>query len=209
MTFRTGTICTLNYVRWRKNRKVYAFILYGGPGSLKTHALNICARELNTANKIRLVHLISKLSKIPAARTWDGHTLYRIFKTYLPVETAIAYRTYFANYITQAAIINYGFNDPASFTPQDLAQTNKDLFNAAGKDLFVKLMNLYTGRGVKMKTMQDNFAKPQTGTIEAKTPGNVIEKITPISATQPAVKQVQKPPITQKGTTGGEIDGYY
>ena len=194
MLFRTGAIYSLYYSSWRHNRKIYYFMLYGGAGSQKTHGLNLAARELGTVGRVKVANVIARLSKVPAARQWDGAMLYRIFKTYLPAEVAICYRTYFHNAITQAAVINYGLNDPKEFSDLEMSQNNKALYDAAGRDLFVKLLNFGTGRGVKMKAVEDSFAKPIERGEQAKQPPNVVED------------KVEK---VEPGKPGPEITGYY
>jgi hypothetical protein len=203
MLLRTAAIYSITYSRWVKNRKVYAFILYAGSGP-KVHALNLGAREIGTIGRTKLANIIARLSKVPAAKKWDGATLYRIFRTYLPKEVALSYRTYFKAHIPQASLINYGFNSPDSFTDLDLAQNNPALYSAAGRDLFVKLLNTYTGRGVKMKAVEKSLAVAGTA---AKTPATVVETKAPI------VKKEVKKEINKeaKVNTGNdpEIGGYY
>ena len=194
VTFRTAALYSITYSRWKNNRTIYCFVLYGGPNSQKVHALNIGARSLTVGHKAKLANIIAKLSKVPAARQWDGAMLYRIFKTYLPKEVALCYRTYFHTYITHAAVINYGFNDPNSFEEWELSQSNKELFKAAGRDLYIKLLNMYTGRGVKMKTVEDSFAQVSAPVDTKETPSNVVEK--------------SGKPITNPGKPP-EIKGYY
>lgn len=172
MILRVGAIYSLTYTRWKHNRLIYSFILYAAPGNDKVHALNLGCRELGTIGRTKLANIISRLSKVSAAKQWDGATLYRIFRTYLPREIALSYRTYFKAHISQASLINYGFNSPDSFTELDLSQNNKVLFEAAGKDLFIKLLNMYTGRGVQMQAVEDSLA---TVGVAANTPDNVIE----------------------------------
>ena len=210
MIFRTGAIYSLFYSRWKNNRKIYAFMLYGGPGSTKIHALNLGARELGTVGRVRIANVVARLSKVPAARKWDGATLYRIFRTYLPAETAKCYRTYFGAFVSQAAVINYGLNDPREFSDEEMSQNNKPLFEAAGRDLFVKMMNLTTGRGVKMKAVEDRFAKPAERGQQGERPPTVQSP-----RTQAAVAQAQADAKKKKGGGGGggqggpEIKGYY
>ena len=195
MQLKTAAIYSIFYGQWKYNRKIYLFVFYDGPGSNKVHGLNLGCRELGTIGRSKLANIIARLSKVQAAKQWDGATLYRIFKTYLPQEVRLSYRTYFKAYISQSAIINFGFNSPDSFTDLDLAQNNKALYNAAGKDLFVKLLNLYTNRGVKMQAIVNSMAV--VGTPAAETPPNVIEE-TPI----PAIANKTKGP-------NPEIKGYY
>jgi len=168
-------IYSLTYQRWKKNRIIYSFVLYDSPGNPKVHALNLGARSLNSIHRAKLVNIIARLSKVEAAKKWDGATLYRIFKTYLPQEIALCYRIYIKAFITHAALINYGFNSPDSFTDIDLAQNNKALFQAAGRDLFIKLMNLYTGRAVKMQAVESTLATIKPAINQPVVPDNVIE----------------------------------
>jgi len=198
---RTAAIYSISYVNWKYNRKIYGFILYAAPGAPKVHLLNIGARDLNVAHKAKLANLIARLIKIPAARQWDGATLYRIFKTYLPKEVSLCYRTLFSHLITQVACINTGFNDPASFTDLDLSQTNQALFAEANSDFYIKTLNMYTGRGVKMKTIQDSFVQA-TAPLTKVVPNNVVETTPKPDAKKPDVAktpQIKKP----------EIKGYY
>lgn len=197
ITLRTSAIYSLNYSAWKHNRRIYAFIFYGGPNSNKVHALNLGARELGTIGRAKIANIIARLSKVPAAKQWDGATLYRIFKTYLPKEVSQCYRTYFRAYISQVSLINYGFNSPDSFTDLDLSQNNKQLFEAAGRDLFIKLLNSFSGRGVKKKAVEDSMA---VAGIAAKTPPAVIETVL-----TPVAKQIKPVPVADNS----EIKGYY
>lgn len=178
MLFRTGAIYSLYYSRWKQNRKIYAFVLYGGLGSTKLHALNLGAKELNVAGRIRLINVITKLAKNQGAHQWDGSILYRIFKTYLPYEIKQCYRTYFKDQIPQLALVNYGLNDKDDFDPAELIQTNKSLFEAANKEMFIKMFNLYSNRGVKMEAVKDSFATPEETGVSGDTPPNVLSEDT-------------------------------
>lgn len=194
---RTAALYSIMYTNWKHNRKIYCFVLYGGANSNKIHALNLGARELGTIGRAKIANIIGRLSKVEAAKHYDGAMLYRIFKTYLPLEVSQCYRTYFKAYITQTSLINYGFNSPDSFTDLDLSQNNKQLYEAAGRDLFIKLLNLVTGRAVKMKAVEDSMA---VAGIAAKTPPAVIETVL-----TPAAKQIKPVPVADNS----EIKGYY
>lgn len=194
---RTSAIYSIAYTNWKHNRKIYCFVLYDSPGNQKLMGLNLGCRELGTIGRAKIANIIARLSKVPAAKQWDGATLYRIFKTYLPVEVSQCYRTYFRAYISQASLINYGFNSPDSFTDLELSQNNPALFAAAGRDLFVKLLNSFSGRGVKMKAVEDSMA---VAGIAAKTPPAVIETVL-----TPVAKQIKPVPVADNS----EIKGYY
>lgn len=178
VVLRIGGIYTLYYSQWKKNYKVYAFILFAGP---KVHALNLGAKELTTIDRAKLVRTITRLSKIPAATKYDGKMLYRILSTYVRPQIQKCYRTYHNHNILRAALINYGLNDESEFSEMELKGMNKQIFDQAQKDLMVKMMNMYSGRGVKMAEAEDQFATipekeeettaPSTGTHSATTSG--------------------------------------
>ena len=203
MILRTGAIYSLTYTAWKRNRKIYAFILYGG--APKVHALNLGCRELGTVEQTKVAHVIARLSKVEATKKWDGATLYRIFRTYLPREISLCYRTYFLQYISQSALINYGFNTPESFGDLEQGQGNKLLYSAAGKDLFVQLLNSITNRGVQMEQVIKTFA-----TVKP-VPDNVIEhKNTPHDNIQTILKNKTSNTTTvTPNKNSNDVDGYY
>lgn len=159
--FRTGAIYSVRYTHWKKNFNIIAFILFGNPLVPKVHALNLAAKELTSVDRAKLVHTIVKLGKVNNATYYNGRVLYRIFVTYLLPQVRKCYRTYFHNYVHQASLINYGLNKPEDFTEQDLRIYNPTLYLQAKKDWLVKLMDLYSKRGVDFQAIRDQFATVQ------------------------------------------------
>ena len=198
----TGSIYSLWYLQWKTNIKVYAFILYAGPGTNKVHALNLAARQLSPMDRAKIVRVIAKLIKVPQSSKYNGAVLYRIFKQYLPREIKKCYRTYFKQYITKAAIINYGLNRPEDMLDIETTFQNKEMFQKARNDVLMKLVNLYTGRGVTKETLEGSFAKP----IDDAKPQ-------PSPPTQPSdaggVTQEPTEPYDEGGGEDSDIDGYY
>lgn len=158
-TMKTGAIYAIRYVRWKTNFKVYAFIMYAGPGSNKVHALNLAARQLNTIDRAKMVKIIAQLARIPNASKYDGRLLYRIFLTYMPNQMKKCYRTYFHSAIYKVTLLNYGLNNPSDFTQLDNTVYNRELYNEVHNDWLVRAMNWYTKRGVQLKNMVGMFAK--------------------------------------------------
>jgi len=189
MILKTGAIYSLRYVRWKTNYRIYAFIMFPGGGSTKTHLLNIGAKQLNILDRAKIVRVIVQLSKIPNSNKYNGRLLYKIFKSYLPREIKKCYRTFFTNYITQASLINYGLNKSEDFTELELSSQSKELFEQAQKDFQVKAMNLYSKRGVKLNEVKKTMAGDNSGLIKEEE--NKVSTITPgtKSATKSAVKE--------------------
>ena len=189
MRLRISAIYTLRYRNWKTNYRIYAFILWPGGNMTKTHLLNLGAKQLNIIERTRLLRLIVRLSKIPASNNYDGRMLYKIFKTYMKKEISKCYRTYFTNYITSAALINYGLNKEEDFTDAELNGQDKLLYEQAQRDFQVKAMNFYSKRGYDMNAVKDSLAGTQVNAdtnTNDETGGskpNVIK-----SATRPATR---------------------
>lgn len=195
MIYKTGSFYSLYYTQWKKNIKIYAFILYGGPGVDKVHALNIGAVQLNIVDRAKLMRVLVQLMKIPASNKYTGAMLYRILTTYIKPVIKKCYRTYIKTYISKAALINYGLNKEEDFTELEKNFADKDLYKKATQDLIIKTLNLYSKRGVALKTVENSFAKP---TIE-----QPIEQ----KDTTPRVTSAQIPTSKPKTNTGG-LDGF-
>lgn len=167
--YKTGGIYTLFYTNWHLNRKVYGFILYGGPTSDKVHLLNLSAIQLSIYDRYKLLRTIKKLSALPIATKMDGAMLYQIFKRYHPQEIKKCYRTLFRHQIAASALINYGLNKAEDFTPLELASDNRAMYNSANADYLTKLMNLYTGGGIvsAKNNVANSIAQSNTAPITA------------------------------------------
>ena len=156
----TGSIYSLWYLKWNTNIKIYCFVLYAGPGTPFVHGLNLGARQLSPMDRARIIRVIAKLIKIPQSSKYTGAVLYRIFKTYLPREISKCYRTYNKNLISKAAILNYGLNKPEDMQDIEKQFMNRELFLKSRADVLMKLINMYTGRGVAKETLEGTFATP-------------------------------------------------
>jgi len=196
MLYKTGSFYSLYYTQWKKNIKIYAFILYGGPGVDKIHALNIGAAQLNIVDRAKLMRVLVQLSKIPASNKYTGAMLYRILTTYIKPVIRKCYRTYFKSFVARGALINYGLNKEEDFTELEKNFADKDLYKKATQDLIIKTLNLYSKRGVELKNVQDSFAKP---TVEQPVEKDTTPKVT--SAQIPTAK-----PKEDKGGSG--LDGF-
>lgn len=159
--FRTGAIYSLYYTHYKENLKVIAFIMFGNPLIPKVHALNLAAKQLSSMDRAKLVHTIVRLGKVPNASVYNGRMLYRIFVTYLRPQIKKCYRTYFHAFVSSASLINYGLNKPEDFNENDLKIYNPQLYLQAKKEWLVRIMDLYSRRGVDFKAVQDQFAKVQ------------------------------------------------
>ena len=154
-----GSIYSFNYANWKYNFKIIAFIFWGNPISPKVHALNLSAIELTSIDRARLVHVIARLAKVPKSSIYSGLLLYRIFLTYCRPQVMKCYRTYHHTGITSVALVNYGINKPEDFTANNMRLFDPARYAAAKKDFLVRLMNIYTRRGVQLKSVQDKLAK--------------------------------------------------
>jgi len=153
-----GSIYSIWYSNWKTNTRNYVFILYGG--GPKVHSINIGAKQLNIIDRAKIVRVIVKLAKIKSSTKYTGVLLYKIFKQYLPKEIKKCYRTYHKVFITQASLINYGLNSPEDFTQLELSMQDKQLYEKARRDFLIKMLNLYSGRGVKKAAIENTFATP-------------------------------------------------
>lgn len=195
MQLRTGAIYSLYYLRWKTNFKIYAFILWPGGGTTKVHLLNLAAKQLNIMERARIVRTIARLMKIPNATKYNGKLLYKIFKTYLPIEIQKCYRTFFPQYIHSAALINYGLNDPSKFTEMELSGQAKSLYDQALRDFQVKALNWYTKRGYDMeqvKKMMASAQKPSAITSGRSTTQSAMHPAIKIMVRKPTGLQYQK-----------------
>lgn len=140
---RGGTIWTLFYTRWKKNFKIYAFILYGGIASNKIHALNLGAQELNSADRAKIIAIIRRLGYVPGMKYVKGPNLYRLFNTFARPEIRKCYRTYFRHSVTKAALINYGILREGDLTDEEkeIKLTAAQLHRQAMNDMIVKVIS--------------------------------------------------------------------
>lgn len=199
--FVTGAIYSMWYNQWQTNTKIYAFIMYGGPGTDKVHALNIGARQLGVVDRAKIVRVIVKLAKVNTSTKYNGALLYRIFKRYLPLEIKKCYRTYFRSFITRAALINYGLNNKDEFTDLELKFQDEALFRSAKADFIIKMIDLYTKRGVQKTTVEDTFAEPiDTTTTRQPSTG---------TGTRPGTRPGTTPIEPDDGGDDGGPEGYY
>jgi hypothetical protein len=157
--FRTGAIYSMYYSHYKENLKIIAFIMFGNPLIPKVHALNLAAKQLTSMDRAKLVHTIVRLGKVPNASIYNGRLLYRIMLTYLRPQIKKCYRTYFHMFVSSASLINYGLNKPEDFSENDLKIYNPQLYLQAKKEWLVRLMDLYSRRGVDFKAVRDQFAK--------------------------------------------------
>lgn len=195
-----GAIYSIYYSHWKKNIKIYAFILHGNPITPKVHALNLGAKELTSVDRAKLVHTIVQLSKANNATLISGKTLYRIFLTYLRPQVRKCYRTYFSHFILRASVINYGLNKPEDFSESDMKVYNPNLYLAAKRDFFIKILNTYTRRGVDVANVKNALAK-----VEAKMPQQVEQKERPVEQPETVVSpEPIEPEIPETPEGGGE-----
>lgn len=198
---KTGSFYSISYTRWKTNPdRIYIFVLFGNPVANKVHALNLGARQLSTLDKARIVHTITRLSKIPSASKYSGQVLYRIFLTYLKPQVQKCYRTYFHTAISRATLFNYGLNRKEDFSPEDLKVYNPNMLDEARRDLLVRLINMYTLRGFDVQDLQAGLAK-----IGGKMPSYLgqTQYATPVVT---PVTEDQEKQETETGTAG-EAEG--
>lgn len=178
MILKLGAIYALRYSQWKKNYKIYAFIMWPGGGVTKTHLLNLGAIQLSIIDRAKIVRTIVRLTNAPSASKFNGRLLYQIFKTYIPQQIKKCYRTFFIHYITHAALINYGLNKEEDFSELELSGQSKDLYAQAQRDYIVKAMNLYSRRGAQMKEVEKTLATPgeESKIDETTTDGPSINK---------------------------------
>lgn len=201
-----GAIYTLMYSQWKTNFKVYAFILWGNPVTPKIHALNLGAKQLTTVDRAKLVHTISRLSRVPNASVYNGRLLYRIFTTYLKPQVAKCYRTYFHSFVTGASLLNYGLNKKEDFNEQDLKMYNPYMYNQAKADYLIKLLDMYTRKGLDLKHIRDTLAHIQVAPAPPTSPATQVPSQT--IPDQPAATGTAKPegptePTEPEGGGGG------
>ena len=172
LQLKTGSIYNIFYTQWKTNIKVVAFVLY--PGMQKTHILNLSAIQLSTVERMQLVNIIRKLSKVPTAAQYNGRALYAIFKQYAPNAIRHCYRTMWRQFINEGALINYGLNKKEDFSEIELLGNSQRMMQQVKYDFTVNTINLLTGKGVKDK-VASMFAKPvyQSDTEKESTSVNI------------------------------------
>ena len=159
MQMRTGAIYSFFYLTWKSNLKIYAFVFYAGQNSQYVHAMNLGAVQLNNYDRIKIVTTIKKLAALNRSTFYDGRLLYQIFKTYLYDQVKKSYRTYNKSYIQRVALINYGLNRATEFSVMEMKNIDRTQLGIAQRDIVVKMMNLYTNKGVSLAQTRDKFAK--------------------------------------------------
>jgi len=156
---RTGAIYSFFYLTWKSNLKIYAFVFYAGQNSQYVHAMNLGAVQLNNYDRIKIVTTIKKLAALNRSTLYDGRLLYQIFKTYLYDQVKKSYRIYNKSYIQRVALINYGLNRATEFSVMEMKNIDRTQLGIAQRDIVVKMMNLYTNKGVSLAQTRDKFAK--------------------------------------------------
>jgi len=148
---------------------------------------------------MKLINIISRLSKVPAARNWNGRILFGIFRKYAQGALGECYRTLWTQNISRYSLINYGLNDPSSFLMEEKNFMDKSLYQQAKSNLVAQMLNQYTNKGYVAAT--PNFAKPiHDKPLDGK-PGNTIDPTTPIKDNAP------QPPANNKSATPGRDQG--
>lgn len=144
----------------------------------KLHCLQLSARQLSLVNRMKLINIISRLSKVPAARNWNGRILFGIFRKYAPEALVQCYRTLWTQNISRYSLINYGLNDPSSFLIEEKNFMDQSLYQQAKSNLVAQMLNQYTNKGYVAST--PNFAKPiHDKPLDGK-PRNTLDPNTPI-----------------------------
>lgn len=179
MLLRSGSLYNIYYghpITNPPDRRI-VFVLFS-PGVGKAHCLQLSAKQLSLIDRVKLINIISKLSKVPAAQKWNGRILYGIFKKYAPSAVRSCYRTLWANLILRYSLINYGLNDPSSFLIEEKNFMDKTLYQQSKAMMVSQLLNRYTSRAYT--PIQKTFAKPINNKPVGKEPSNTIDPTVPI-----------------------------
>lgn len=206
-TGKVGAVYSILYSNWKTNpTRIYPFIFYCGVS--KIHALNLGARQLSQLNRMKLIRVISQLSKLPMATKWNGRQLYAIFKRYAPDAVRQCYRTYWRGFVTTSTLVNYGLNKKEEFLDIELKYVDKNLFNKAKKDIIVNTLALFNKKGVQLSSIKDSFAKT-TPTVTAPTIATKVgNQNAPNENTNPQTNETNSPTNTGEGEQGsGESGG--
>jgi len=155
---RTGAVYSFFYSGWKTNLKIYAFIMYAGPASNYAHALNLGAVQLSNFDRIKVIRVIQKLSKVQNSTYYNGFLLYKIFKTYLRNEMNKCYRRYKKHAINRVALLNYGINKKSEFSETEIKMFDRSQYAQANNDYIVKMMNMYTNKKFDINEYRNNFA---------------------------------------------------
>ena len=193
MILRSSSIYNIYYNNWKTNPpdNRIIFVLYT-PGVGKVHCLQLSAKQLSLFNRMKLINIISRLSKVPAAQKWNGKILFNIFKKYAPEALRQCYRTLWTQYIARYSLINYGLNDPNTFLMEEKAYQDKNLYQQAKFNAINQLLKMYTNK--EYKPNETMFAKPIHDKPIANTKPNTIDP------NKPVVNPGSVPP-TKPGTT--------
>jgi hypothetical protein len=155
IALKTGGIYRIYYSNWKTNIKPVVFILYQGIS--KVHALNISAIQLSHIDILKLVTIISKLSKLPGATRYTGRVLYRIFRLYARDQIKKCYRTYHTSMITKYSIVNYGLNKKEDFSNFELNFQSKEMYQDGSNRLVTRMLNFFNKKPAKLKS--EHFAQ--------------------------------------------------
>ena len=156
---KTGGIYAFHYQFWKHNLRVTAFILHGG--LTKVHALNLSAKELSTANRLKLVFIIKRLASVDASSKYSGVVLYRILRKYAPNAIKQCYRTYHTSGVKKYSLVNYGLNKEEDYTDVEKMGYSRDGYNEAKNRFVVTMLNTFTRKGYEGNDVTTQFAKPR------------------------------------------------
>lgn len=202
MLIRAGALYNIYYSRWKTNVPAprIVFVLYS-PGVGKLHCLQLSAKQLSIVNRLKLINIISKLSKVPAAQKWNGRILFNIFKQYAPDAVRQCYRTLWVNNIVTYSLINYGLNDPDSMLAEEKAYGDKGLYMQVKNNIIKKTLDMYTARG--FKPADGKFAQPIHTTPQPNSKTTMIDPKTPIVDNTKTPTQPAPGATTNKPSPGG------
>jgi len=161
VSLKTGAVYRIYYTNWKTNIAPIVFILY--QGITKVHAINISAIQMSHADRLKIISIISKLSKVKNSTKYTGRVLFRIFRMYAPQQIGKCYRTYHSSLITKYGLVNYGLNTKEEFNEFELKYQSKEMYQEGSKRLETKTLNLFNQKGAKLG--EDHFARTSRDTV--------------------------------------------
>lgn len=206
VSLKIGSLYSILYSEWKTNpTRIYCFVLYDGLTYL--HCLQLGARQLSQLNRMKLIRIISQLSKLPMATKWNGRQLYAIFKRYAPDAIRQCYRKFIKVHVTTSTLVNYGLNKKEEFLDIELKYVDKNLFNQAKKDIIVNTLALFNKRGVELSSVKESFAKT-TPTVTAPSIATKVGNETAAPQnTNPQTNETNSPTDTGESGTGDNKGG--
>lgn len=152
------SIYRIYYSNWNTTRAPIAFILYVGKGS-KVHCIYLNAPQMDSFARMKFISILKRLKDLNVK--WTPRMFFSVLKKYAPEVLRNGYRTLWKYYIVRLALINYGLNTEKDFSEKLLKESlnDKPLFQSKDREIYVKILDRMTERGITRKKFNEIFAQ--------------------------------------------------